>query len=1098
MRRRAAAPLLLVLALVCSAEAVPKERPKSPSSIIEGTVRGPNGAPAENALVLAWRASLRPLRENPIFTRTDWRGAFRLGVGSTSLYNVRAKAPGLAPQVFAGVAPGTSLAILLTQGAEIEGVVRDGKSKKPVVGARVEAVERLRMGSPSPPEPEPGLEVVTDEQGRYRLEGLARAPHVVAARARGYGRSIRSLMPPDARGDFYLSSGSSLTGTVLSPAGKPVPGAYVHAEPDSPFMGGSSLRYEVSDRNGRFEIVGLGPGLFRLTSYSKDYAPGVAPGIVIQRHSIARSDVTLRPAFSLTGRLADPEGRPWLGRVVVESVDGYESGRDVREILRGQAGNDGRFRIDLVPPGSHVLRFYPRGHSSQTQEVRVRGKKLVLDLGDVVVVPGVTIQGRVRDRSGTPIPGARVAVATRSGEFSEALETDSEADGSFILAGLTAGTYRLRAVAAGYAQKLRETSAPSEAVEMILDRTGAIVGTVVDEEDEPVGSFVVRAAASGRAGPWGQAEQSVEGSPGGSFQFQDVNPGTYVVVASSQGRAPATAFGIKVLPGATTDLGRLQLGAGRSLRGLVVETGGAAVPGATVTALNATSSSDRTSSQAMTDGTGTFEINGLAGDAVDLIATHPDYAEGRASSVSLDPAKRPSEARIVLSRGGRIEGYVRRSDGAAVSAIVRLTVGDDDPFATDGGDPQMAPVSERGFFVLDNVTAGTARVAVMATLQGSFAPQVKRVLLREGETARLEFVIREILIRGTVTTSGVPLCDARIRMRPPHGVEIVTGTAAGTAGGLRAMSGVTGPDGGYALLVPEPGDYTVEAATSDGRRLPSRNVSVPETDTYTLNLSFDGGWVSGAVVDAETQQPIRQASVKLLPSNGRASAEPGAGVTDHEGRFLIEVDPGEYRSTAQAEGYGTEAGPEIVVDVGSPQEIRMALSRGLSLSGKVIEADGRVGGAAIVTARPVRADPAGSAWARTRPDGSFRLTGLRAEPHNVFAQSNVGNFALQSGVSPGAEVLSLSLRPSGRLFLKVVAWDGKPVESALVRVEEVNGAGIAAIASLTDSRGQVELAVPAGKLGVGISKENARTVARAEVPEGGVVSANVRLVPPIP
>src|SRR6266446_8071579 len=96
--------------------------------------------------------------------------------------------------------------------------------------------------------------------------------------------------------------------------------------------------------------------------------------------------------------------------------------------------------------------------------------------------------------------------------------------------------------------------------------------------------------------------------------------------------------------------------------------------------------------QGTSDGTGVFEIVGLRPGRVALQARHPDYASGSVSSLEVDPARGPTEARIVLSRGGRIVGWVRKRDGSPVTGM-KISVGRSagEPFFGGGGPPLAEP-----------------------------------------------------------------------------------------------------------------------------------------------------------------------------------------------------------------------------------------------------------------------------------------------------------------------------------------------------------------------------------------------------------------------
>lgn len=54
----------------------------------------------------------------------------------------------------------------------------------------------------------------------------------------------------------------------------------------------------------------------------------------------------------------------------------------------------------------------------------------------------------------------------------------------------------------------------------------------------------------------------------------------------------------------------------------------------------------------------------------------------------------------------------------------------------------------------------------------------------------------------------------------------------------------------------------------------------------------------------------------------------------------------------------------------------------------------------------------------TLSDGTFQMGGLRPVPHPVFARSEIGAFALCTGVTPGDKEGVLTLGPGGRLTIQ--------------------------------------------------------------------------------
>src|SRR5260370_36606006 len=114
--------------------------------------------------------------------------------------------------------------------------------------------------------------------------------------------------------------------------------------------------------------------------------------------------------------------------------------RSLVELLRADAGADGRFRMDRVPPGTFALGALAPGHAGRRVEAEVSGREALIDLGDIGLEQGLAIRGRVRTGSGAPVSDAQIVTGAfdmmRGATFSKAR---SEPDGSFVLAGRLPG-----------------------------------------------------------------------------------------------------------------------------------------------------------------------------------------------------------------------------------------------------------------------------------------------------------------------------------------------------------------------------------------------------------------------------------------------------------------------------------------------------------------------------------------------------------------------------------------------------------------------------------------------------------------------------------
>jgi hypothetical protein len=128
--------------------------------------------------------------------------------------------------------------------------------------------------------------------------------------------------------------------------------------------------------------------------------------------------------------------------------------------------------------------------------------------------------------------------------------------------------------------------------------------------------------------------------------------------------------------------------------------------------------------------------------------------------------------------------------------------------------------------------------------------------------------------------------------------------------------------------------------------------------------------------------------------------------------------------------------------------------------------------------------------ASTLPDGSFRIGGLKAIPHRVTAWSGQGDFGQSEGVTPGDKDVVLTLRPGGRVTVRVLDPDGQPLEGAWASVVNVG------MGSRTDARGLAEVMTPAGTVELRAGKDRLEGRATVTVAQRGTAAAEIKLAMP--
>jgi protocatechuate 3,4-dioxygenase beta subunit len=1044
--------------------------------VLEGVVRGPDRKPIEKALVAA--APIAPPignrffeRPTPVSTRTDAAGRFRLVLRKNEPQTVRVEAPGLAAATRRDVVPGTPLAFDLTVGGAIEGTVRDGDTGQPAANLRVVASQTGAIAVPDVPDS--GRVVArTDANGRFKLQGLASGLYWVSASGRGRGSAGRGSVRTGTKLDLVVFPSGSISGTVLGADGRPIPGATV--SPAARPWGWGTI--EPVDERGGFELNGLTPGVYDVVARAPGLAPAFAAEVTVDRRTDARIDLVVRPGARLVGRLLDANERPVAGKVAVGDLDGRPVPRVLAEPFATDAAADGRFAIDGVPVGEHALGVTAQGLARQRVDVAVRE-------GDVRLEVGIAIRGRVRSKAGQPIADALLrATVMRMGN--DNTEARSEADGTFVLAGLEQGVYRVSAEAVGFGQEDKTAEAGGEPVELVLSPAGTITGRAVDERGQPVESFRVSARTNERSGMGFRMPRMEETtSEDGRFTLSNVSAGDYVVSVSASEMVAATVPGVKVAEGQSVDVGTVKLTAGGIVRGTVVDQTGAGIAGASVAVapLPQNWMVSGLPVEVSSDTTGAFELKGVAPGSADIGASHPNYASADPVSVQVDTAKPTTDVRLVLTQGGRIEGSIRKRDGTGRAGLMVNA----NPMARFRPTPSgflSATTLPDGTFAIEHVPAGRTNVSIFARIGGPMSgASMRTVDVRDGETTTLDIVDREILLSGRVTRSGAPGAGLRLDAMSPKGMMFFGGMQQGAppaaSTGPQKMTATTRDDGSFEMLVDEPGTYGLNATTVDGRvRLPHRTVEVPDTDAHAIELSYDGVAVSGIVVDKETEAPVPFAGVWTRPKEKDRERGYTGGMTGSDGRFQLEVEPGAYTLGANARdgGYGSA---ETVVDVGEGglADVKLALAKGLAISGKVVDAGGRPAAGANIRAIWSAEEGSGNGWAQALPDGTFEMKGLKAGRYTVLADGDNGSFAMQPNVATGAKV-TLALRPGGRVSVTVTLPSGAPaadVYPTVVRVDGVQVPGLGRALGATDAQGRTEMLAPAGDVLVWAFKQGA-------------------------
>jgi hypothetical protein len=678
--------------------------------------------------------------------------------------------------------------------------------------------------------------------------------------------------------------------------------------------------------------------------------------------------------LSLRGIVVDRDGAPVAGaRVVLATPSRAVESRD-----------DGRFELTELLPGRYTVEARRGGQMAGPVAVALDAKS-----GEVVLrmYQGFVLEVEVvAEDTGRPIAGATVEVALISMHPEAGRQrATTGSDGIAKLEGLTYIGHDLYVSAPGYADERRgpgpdqtERTPHVRRIRVPLHRAVMeLAGRVVDEHGKPVADATIEAvnyqggdrsvddaklaARSGVIDPHATLRSGlgVRATAQGTFRV-GLPQGTWVLVASGPERDVVVSEPLFVERGgpARREL-TLVLGAGRIIRGVVVDSVDAEVAAAHVEArwLEGT----RVLATSVSDNGGGFELRGLPAAPIELIAT-TDRARSRPLTVDLIPGSIEG-AVIALDLEGEITGRVVDDAGKAVADCVIAYI-EEHPNPKPSLYPGITMSDQEGRFRIPGVAPRVSyNVSAARPMDGSFGQHAAATVARAGDNVTITIPAggaiigrivgisdpRKVVVRDQQTLSTArPAADGRFRIdRLPA---------------LRYQLRVSGH--GIADT------YVYDVDVGKGR----------DTDVGDITVR-PGRRVAGVVVDAAGKL-VDGATVRVEVDSRYAVLTRAAG-----GRFSINVPAVPLVVFATQPDAGRSA-PLAIGATANAAALRLAMQAGGTIRG-VARAHGAALDDSVVTLWPVGPRP--------------------PEPIAATLTDDAGAFAL-SAVPPGRYLLELGLR----------------------------------------------------------------------------------------
>jgi RNA polymerase sigma factor (sigma-70 family) len=536
---------------------------KNEHPLLKGIIQTANGQPIPGAEIKViqpldrqipglgnyWEANELELSQ----TKSNEDGFFELQVAGNLRFDLVCTAGGFASSRKFDLGVTDWITVVLDPEAEIWGKVADDETGFGIP----DVVVKIRPGPLST-----GVETydtTTNEEGEYRIKQLRAGFYTMRVYSASHPSMENRVVPipilqagEPTRIDIKLDRGVSISGRVThATLGTPIENATALLR-----MGGGAF-IATTDPDGyfdlyaprahaqhqvRFSASGFGSFQYRLVDGSVD-------GQEVY--------VALLPSRSAVGQIIDPQGNPIAGVKIAAASSAISSDFGQQTDSQTAISNlDGRFEIgDLRPELRHTLLLAHSQFSTEVFDFPLGElESETVNLGQLVLHPPASIQGKVLAPNGDPLQGIHVllngeparrddlgpmfapGVGYKSGEGIGygRIRCVTDHQGEFSFYNLPAGSFHLSAGKKGYLHRGSYTAHLTRGqslldAEIVLDKGLSIQGVIHDANGVPMPAAKVTAYK-----PM-STDQLVYtlADTDGHFELWGLEPGSYRIGASS-------------------------------------------------------------------------------------------------------------------------------------------------------------------------------------------------------------------------------------------------------------------------------------------------------------------------------------------------------------------------------------------------------------------------------------------------------------------------------------------------------------------------------------------------------------------------------------
>jgi len=848
---------------------------------------------------------------------------------------------------------------------------------------------------------------------------------------------------------------------------------------------GAGLERKTTAKDGLFSFKGL-PTKYPLEiEVALDtYPPATNSVGELQPARTTRADLQLVRGGTLRGRVVGPDGAAVTDAEVRALRPGRWFGFDDKAVREKKSAVDGTFELPAVAVGKLKL--------SAQKDGLIAGDPLTVQVGDGAVIDGLvitlgsgnSIEGTVTLPDGKPATDVRVSVEFDKGQMfgmnslnaarGSGGNTRSAADGSFVVRGLGAGPFTVKAEMAlgdpklaDEEEKLRarkdDVKPNTKGLALVLAAASGVRGRIVDAAGNPMKEYWIAAQSVGKTLLKEFGQEHIDkriSDENGAFLVQLSQAGDWELSASQAGYANSQPYALTLPLASDAQEIVITLEKEARVSGLVIDHNGRPVPGADVEFatgepgwMRQVSSSKVPRTKA--DADGRFTLKGLRGGAIKLFASAKDHAKSLETPVDVGAGEERGGVVLTLRVGGRLTGEVFDGGRPATSMLIQATL-------TVSADQSAGLTDGNGRFAIEHLEPGAYQIIAISTKargadedSGSLDPAA---IMSQIKMASAEIVDGQ----ETHVVLGAPPADpVQVHGRVTHGGEPFAGAMVVFAGvskdllaGMKTAS--VAKDGSYSVELDGPGKYSVTVQSFSGQMGEQSSVEfkriVPAAKDVTIDITMPNARISGRVLGPDGA-PAAAVAIGLQSESGVETGSLFTGQfvmksTDAQGRFdLKAIKPGTYTVVAGGSAFGGALGEEktfgratknhlVVKDGQWIKDVDFRLEKPGVVAVTVVGADDRPVSGASVFARDAEGHVVDAlSMLVTGPDGTANYSGLSAGRYTFTARdgdrasSDSGVVEVEAGTS---KKVSVTLAGGTVLVVKVVNDKDEPVDVSLV------------------------------------------------------------------